>query len=212
MNDVPIVVYDEASHLERLEQLPTRSRVVFALLTACRMLPAYQRFHERTGRGDAAALDELAERLWLDVTGTPMSSDEVDAGAARCLELIPLEEDGWDPETQPYAENAATALTCAFRARQDGDPQHAVWAAQCAYEILDHHVFALLGKPKFDAEVERAVLANPLVQAELTRQHRDLEDLAHLHPTGDLDAHLPVMRERTRQAARAFFGSERGAV
>ena len=199
-----ILTYDEAGNVDRLELLPTRARVAFALLVASRLLPSYRRFHERTGRGDASALEGIADRLWLDLAGEPMSDDEVQAAAEQCLELVPSEEDGVDAETQPHAEDAAVAL----RARQDGDAHNAAWAAQRAYETLDHHAASLLGKKAFGPDAETKILSHPLVQAELARQNRDLVDLTRLDATGELEAQLPTLRDRAQKEADAFFAEQ----
>jgi hypothetical protein len=127
-----LLIYDEAANIERLKILPLRLRVSFALLTALRILPAYARFHARTGRGDPAALQVLAERLWRDVNGEPMAEYELQQALDLAMTLVPSEEDGWDQQTQPYAEDAAAAIAYALRARLRDDPREAAWAARRA--------------------------------------------------------------------------------
>jgi hypothetical protein len=108
------VAYDEASNLQLLGRLAAPLRVVFALLCAIRILPLYRRFHSATGRGDPAALEAMAERLWGDIAGAQMSAEELKSAAEHSLSLVPSETDGWDEETQPFAEDAAAALAYAF--------------------------------------------------------------------------------------------------
>jgi uncharacterized protein YjaG (DUF416 family) len=114
--------YDEPATVARLEALPERLRVTFALLAASRIAPSYRRFHSRTGRGDAGAFHALVERLWRDLEGDEMRAEELVASVARAAQLIPPEDDGWDDVERAYAEDAA-ALGYAFRARMTGDPR-----------------------------------------------------------------------------------------
>jgi hypothetical protein len=97
------------------------------------------------------------------------------ASVARAAQLIPPEDDGWDDVERAYAEDAAAALGYAFRARMTGDPQEAAWASRRAYEAIDHFV---QGKSSGTTLDDAAILSHPLVQSELARQERDLNDLA----------------------------------
>jgi uncharacterized protein YjaG (DUF416 family) len=125
-----LLQYDEAAILQHLNQLPARFRVLFALLVVMRILPTYRRFHEKTGRGDPVVLEGVAERLWSDIAGAEVSNEELQAMANMIIGLVPTEDDGWDEETQPYAEDAAAALAYAVRARLSGSAQDASWAAR----------------------------------------------------------------------------------
>ena len=69
-------------------------------------------------------LEMLKDRLWRDIHGDTMTTDEIEVAVDRAMQLVPSEEDGWDDETQPYAEDAA-ALAYALRARLTCDPQEA---------------------------------------------------------------------------------------
>src|SRR5512138_1845994 len=158
--------YDESRNLDLLKRLPLKLRVVFALLCTARIFPAYRRFHNRTQRGDPAMLGLLMERLWRDIHGDTMTRDEVEAALDRATKLVPSEVDGWDEDSQPYAEDAAAALAYALRARLTGDPQEAAWACRRVYEAADHFAIATTGLPVGGSESERAVLLHPIVQAE----------------------------------------------
>jgi uncharacterized protein YjaG (DUF416 family) len=177
------------------------------LLTALRILPTYRRFHERTGYGAPAALQALVEQLWQDIVGRqPMTEGEVRAAVDRAMELVPSEEDIWDEESQPYAEDAAAALAYAFRTRLTGDPQEAIWAARRVYEAADHFALGTCGIAPGGRENEHAILAHPSVQAELARQKRDLEDLSELARAEMRDSRMLLeMRERSEGEAESFF-------
>lgn len=197
--------YNEAENVELLKRLPVRLRVAFALLSAFRILPMYQRFHHRTGRGDASALEAIVERLWRDITNAPMSTDEVKTDAEQCMELVPSEEDGWDEETQPSAEDAAAAVAYALRARQTGDPQEAAWAGRRVYEAIDRYVNSKTSGLVADPDDELAILSHPLVQAELGRQRRDLHELLEIDRANLSETKLAQLRERSLREAAGFF-------
>ena len=56
-----------------------------------------------------------------------------------CLNLVPNENDGWDQETLPYAEDAAAALTFAYRSKLEHDNlENAYWAARRVLDCYDH--------------------------------------------------------------------------
>ena len=195
--------YDEAANVRKLHRLPPRLRVAFALLPAIRLLPAYRRYHERTGQGDPDALRALVEGLWQDLGTGEMGAADLQGGLDRCMALMPEEEEGWDAETQPQAEDAVAAAAYAWRARSTGEAQEAAWAGRRAYEALDQFVASLAAEPQVSAE---SILAHPLVQAELGRQQRDLETLAGLAREADPLSGLTGLRRRSEQEADSVFG------
>jgi uncharacterized protein YjaG (DUF416 family) len=201
------LVYDEGFNVQLLKQLPTPLRVGFALLCALRILPRYRRFHSVTGRGDPVALEAIVERLWKDLCGDKMSDDELKRTAERCLALVPSEEDGWDEVTQPLAEDAAAAVAYAVRGRMTGEPQEAAWAARRVYESIDRYVFAMTGLSQGDPNDELTVLSHPLVQAELARQQRDLEDLRRFTSSGFSQSDLRQLRDRSQSESASFLGA-----
>ena len=197
--------YDEQANLRRLSALEPPLRVAFALLCAGRVLPTYSSFHEATGRGDPAELQRLWERAWRDLTDSAMTTAEVAEATAKAEELVPSEDDGYDEDTQPYAEDAASALAYALRARANGDPREAAWAGQCLYEAADHFAGrGIAGQPATPTYESEAV-AHPVVQRELERQHRDLTELLALASGSDRVQGLVWMRARSEHEADSFF-------
>jgi uncharacterized protein YjaG (DUF416 family) len=168
MNKVSLPDYDEKATLRKLKELTPRSRTAFALAVATRLLPGYHRFHLKTGRGDSALLEALIEKLWMDISHLrQMKLGDLEASAAQALACVPGEESGWDQETQAYAEDAASALAYAYRARLTGNPQEAAWATRCALETVEF----------FMEQQSIAAGDFQLVRAELDRQARDILDL-----------------------------------
>lgn len=211
--------YDEDRLLARLERLPPPFRAAFAAACAERLLPAYAGFFARTGRGAPLSLADALERLWLDLEGDSMSTYELQKELSRATALITDEdEDDWVPGWA-QADDAAAAVAYAVRCRQGGQAQDAAWAARRAYEALDHllrHREDIgLGDPSAAAqmpanlgalaEVEWA-LAHPIVQAELARQRRDLDELLACPSVRDAPPLIVALHRRAREEALVMFG------
>ena len=199
------VRYDEQLLIRKLDQLDPRSKAAFAAACAERQMPGYIVFSEQTRRGDPATLISILERVWRDLGGDQMPDDEIHRELDRCMELIPQEDEGsWVPE-QAYAEDAASAVAYALRARSTGESQEAAYAARVAYEALDYFVS---NRDNIDRNIpgeEQRVLSAPLVQAEIERQRRDLDELlgAQLQ---DVTSAISRVRDRAKAEAAEFFG------
>lgn len=200
-----MLIYDEASQVRELTKLSSRLRAVFALACALRMVPAYGRFQSKTGIGDSAALKSLADALTEDLASEPNRREVVDEMLRRCMNLIPSEDASWDEETQPYAEDAAAALAYAFRTRLNQSAQEAAFAGRRAYEAVEHYAAALSADRPTGSPSSRAV-----VQLELVRQRRDLQDLLAVEEECSAEEHrqavLAVLR-RAQSEAPTFLRS-----
>jgi uncharacterized protein YjaG (DUF416 family) len=193
-----ILHYNEQELAAELGGIPARYRATFAAACAERLLPAYSDFFRRVGRGDPVKLAAILARLWRDLEGQKMADEEVKECLDVCMNLIPREDEGtWVPE-QAAAEDAGSALAYALRCRQTGNAQEAAWAARRSYEALDHFVVAQEDIDTNAAFGENRVLLHPLVQAELARQRRDMEELL-----GAAETELPNIASRVQQRAKA---------
>jgi uncharacterized protein YjaG (DUF416 family) len=194
-------VFDEQALRGQLERLPPRLRAVFAAAAAERLLPAYVRHGTEQDRATLAA---LLDNLWTDLETASMSDEQIQHAIDTCLRLIPDEDSEEWSEGSAAAEDAAAALCYAFRTRQSGDPQEAAWAARRLYEALDNFV---INREQIDDNspgMEARVLGDPLVQSELERQRRDLEEL--LAGTKAEKAVIHRVRQRARREAKSVFG------
>lgn len=176
--DVPeIVDFAPARLRDQLSGMELRARGTFAAAAAERLHPFYPRYVRRTGSGSIETVRGFLDALWSQlIAGERLNND---LASAQTLALVPP-EDPWVDE-QPHAEDAIAALVYAFGAFDKADPQEAVWAVQCAFNTVDYHVGSVLR-----VDDHRMILEHPLVQAELRRQHRDLDDLTRHPLTSDL--------------------------
>jgi uncharacterized protein YjaG (DUF416 family) len=196
--------YDERELIEKLNRLSKPLRAVFAALCAERLLPAHAEYCKRVATRDPLALPTLLSRLWEDLDGDPMSPAQLAAAIDTCTELIPREDEEPWIDLQPYAEDAGAAVAYALRTRITGASQEAAWAARRAYEAMDHSVISREGVEANSAGEEARVLAHPLVQAELARQQRDLEDL---DKTGKERELISSLRARAQRDAIQWLGA-----
>jgi uncharacterized protein YjaG (DUF416 family) len=200
-----ILRFDEPLLRGQLDVLPREHRAAFAAACAERLFPAYERFSREAGGGGAETLRAGLNRLWDDLTGNPWSELELRASAKKFLALIPDEnKDTW-ADSLPSAQDAATALVYALEARVKSGSKEAGWSARCAYDALDRFVMHDDSGVVVTANEQR-LLEHPLVQAELGRQRRDLEELLNVRERDVRDV-AARLRDRAKQEAGIVFGS-----
>jgi uncharacterized protein YjaG (DUF416 family) len=196
--------FDATKLIAELANLPRELRVAFAASCAERLLPNYERFAQKTGSGKTKVLKGALDSVWEDLQGRVVSDIEFASALEKCLSLIPSEED--DPgEYAACAESAAASVAFAIRTRLTGAPQEAVWAAQRAYEAVDHLVMRQFPTGLVGRDFESAAVSHPLVQAELRRQQTDLHDLQSISTDNHvLTKDISSLRERARRDASVF--------
>jgi uncharacterized protein YjaG (DUF416 family) len=197
--------FDESKLVTMLKRLPAPLRVAFAAACAERQIPAYRIFSSQTGQGDPDALQRTLDDLWAEPS-TTRGEPELERQVKEVLGVIPQEEGFVGPWTQQAtnAQNAGMSLVYALRARLNGEAQEAAWSALVAYEALDNFVINHEDIDTNEPAGEHKVLSHQLVQAELARQQRDLEDL--LAADGrDLKGVFSRLRERAKLDAAKFL-------
>lgn len=197
--------FDESKLIARLERLPAPLRVTFAAACAERQMPAYRRFEAQDGREAPDALECALKAVWTDPS-LVQDREEFEQRIEELMALIPQEEGfqyRWTQEVT-NAQNAGMSALYALRAMLAGEAQEAVWAARVAYEALDNFVINSENIDTNKPGEEQRVIAHPLVQAELARQHRDLDELA----AGKQDPAelIAGLRDRAIAEAAIFFG------
>jgi uncharacterized protein YjaG (DUF416 family) len=203
-----ILRFDEALLERELSRIPVSLRVVFAATVAERLLPIYAAFSRKTGRGDPRSLNEILERLWRDIDGIKMNTEEIQLNIDLSTELAPDDDDEpWVPD-QHWAEDTAAAVAYALCTRQNGNSQDAALAARRACDALDDFVMT---QEDIDTDIPGAyerITSSPLVQAELMRQQRDVSELVAADPK-DVSAIAQKMRQRARAESISVFAWDR---
>ena len=149
----------------------------------------------------------LYEEVWAEPNRVK-NAPELTRQIEEVMALNPHEEDVEGPWTQDAtnAQNAGMSVAYALRTRGTGEAQEAAWAARVAYEALDNFV---INRENIDTNMpgaEQRILSHHLVQAELARQRRDLDELMAAADTEALSV-LPRIRDRARAEAATFFGA-----
>jgi len=198
--------FDKQKLIADLEGVPPPLRVAFAAACAERQMPAYRAFASQSGLGDAEALRRFLDDAWLN----PAKSDEPEfhRQLQDCLNLIPKEDtvNPWTEEAT-HAQDAGISLAHTLRTRISGEAEEAAWSAQVAYESLDNFV---INRENIDTNLpdsEARVLSHPLVQAELARQQRDLDELRGVAPRNVRQV-VAILRDRAKSDGSTFFAIE----
>jgi uncharacterized protein YjaG (DUF416 family) len=194
-------------HSTLLSQLPVAFRVIFATSCAERLMPAYRLFHTEIGGGDPVAMSRALEDLWANPVLPEVHEEVYEQQLEKIMGLIPQDDEigaSWS-EQAIYAQDSGTSLAYALRARLTGEPQEAAWAARVAYAALDNFVIIREDIDTNKPGGEQRLISHPIVQAELRRQQRDLDEL--LNSSGqDVQEIALRFRDRARAEAGSFFG------
>jgi Protein of unknown function (DUF416) len=179
----------------QVQGLPQQAQVTFATACAQRLLPAYELFHRRTGRGDVPAIERALDTLWRVASGKEraIAPGEVD----YLFSLVPRSrEDDWIKE-YVYAHCALDAAALAGRASL-GVPDAAADAAEEAIDLADFVVLREVPAPggSVTPEIERKIMEAPLMRLEVEAQARDLDALSRAG--ADPAAAAAEARERAR--------------
>lgn len=202
---MPVLQFSRTQLTRKLARLPLPLCVIFAAACAERLLPGYITFSNRTGQGDSTAIMRALARLWEDVGGRPMTADEVQANISTCMNLIPPDDDVSLGEESDYAENASAAVVYALTCLQKSNAEYGAWSADQAYEALGQFV---TNRDNVDLNAQgslRRILANPLIQAELVRQRRDVNELLRAADE-DVRRVAARFRARAKTESKIFFG------
>jgi uncharacterized protein YjaG (DUF416 family) len=194
---------DESALKKELEKLPVRLKVAFAAACAERLLPTYATFSQKSGWGDTTHLSKILQQLWDDLIEPSITDNELQEMLQACIQLIPGEVGFFDIPERVSAEEAATAVALALRCRQNGDAQEAVWAARTLIDALDEFI---IQRDKIDISTPddyKPIIRDPILQAELARQRRDLNELLKA-PKQDIDV-IGRIRDRARIEAMIVF-------
>jgi hypothetical protein len=197
-----IIRYSREQLIKNLDQLSRSLRVIFAAACAERLLPAYFTSWALTGNGNPEVLARILARLWEDVAGNPMTETEVKANISTGMNLIPVDyHEPWFVE-QASAEDASAAVVFALTCRQNGNSQEAMWSAQRAHSAIDQFVIDREHIDVIPRGARERILAHPLIQAELARQRRDIDELLAA-AAADADVRQTAERFRARAKAEA---------
>jgi uncharacterized protein (UPF0147 family) len=188
-----ILRYDQNKLRERIHQLPKSHRTIFAAACAERLLPSYS-----SSNSSGEDFKEAMLLLWNDLIDDPVPENQLRAAAKRCEKLIQGDEDDQD---------APVAVAYALRSIWEEGTEEAQWAATRAYNSVDAFLTERESGPILTKDMMRRISEHPIVQAELLRQQRDLDDL--LNARGESVKLVAArFRDRAKEEANFFFGAD----
>jgi uncharacterized protein YjaG (DUF416 family) len=201
-----ILSFNDQWLINKLDHMHPVFRTLFAAIAAERLFHAYLRYSRLTGRGNPKALGEALNRLWGEIAGRCTIPESAKETLEHVMTLIPREDDGPWVREQAWAEDAAAALAYAFRCRESGRSADAAWAARRVYEAIDHFVVTNNAIDTSLQGTNERVLSSPLVQSELLRQRRDIDELlADDADRPEIAAIAERMRQRAQIESKAIF-------
>lgn len=197
--------FDKRDLATKLQQLPPLLRVVFAAACSERQFPQYREFYVESAVGDAEDLRSTLDDIWTNLDIPFGEAVERQQELKPIMKLISQEDvvRTWT-DAATYAQNAGISVAYALRTQLTGDPQEAIWSARTAYDSLDHYVINAEGIDANEPSGEARVLAHPLVQAEVSRQARDLAELMSSNGS-DIRELAQRARKRATLESRLFF-------
>ena len=166
---------------EELEQYlevsaPT-DRVAFAAACTERLFPGYGLYFDMVDCDP-----DMAARRALDLVWESLPSKQQDTSIID--QYIEILDDLNQDETDEYlhqgaiAENALFAMAYTLEClKMGGSIQEAVWVANCAYETLHNYLLNQSDSSSITDVLLQEINDNDLIQTELKRQQRDLEEL-----------------------------------
>jgi uncharacterized protein YjaG (DUF416 family) len=170
--------FDRVALASELKDIPFVAQGSFAAAAAGRLLPAYLAYCDSTGHGDAKQLEAALGCAWshFDVTLKPEHEARFQHDVAHALTAVP---DTPANEFFACAENATAAVTYCLRFAMKYDVNDAVRAAFRSYDAAYQYSLQLVVEHQQVATKKDVDtwLSHPIVQSELMRQRRDIDEL-----------------------------------
>lgn len=172
--------FDEENLCARLAGITPESRTVFAASCATRVKPAYVAFHANTQCGDPAALSSAQEFIWSAIDRGKFARGETEKWLEAVMALVPPEDESWT-ELHKFADDAAAATAYALRTMLRDNPEEAAkeaaWAARRVFEAVSSYIVDAKQIDVTKRGFEELIDGDSLMQLELERQDRDVEEL-----------------------------------
>jgi uncharacterized protein YjaG (DUF416 family) len=162
--------------LVKLDKLPSIARVTFAAAVASRLLPIYFVAWRREDNGTGVTLQSALSYVWTQVLEDTKSSPAQTQHLRQQLETLIC---GIAEKTrlEQYAIDAASGVAYAVRALEVGNVDEPLWAVQTIWEAIGRYVISANDIQLTGPALASVINNDALMQAEFTRQFRDLEEL-----------------------------------
>lgn len=169
--------FSESILRNRLNELSTIGKVLFALSCAERMLPNYRRFIREHGWGNDTMLRMALDLGWDMVSLKPVDKRIAIKLKEGCSEQAPDAEDFSSLYVSPAIDAANSASIVADLIIRS-DIERVVEVASYARDTVDMYVQEIEGMPPGALDLEERICRHPLMQKELKSQREALEAIA----------------------------------
>lgn len=176
--------YDRAKLIGMISKLSNRDQAAFAASCAQPLLPWWEAYcrHAKLLAPQVlgAPRDGLAQIWQYARFEADLDAEKLNVLIAAIDKNTPSDSEP-DSALSPYVEDAASSAIYAIQCALTGDPQLALYCSNRLYSVYDD-IIIHRNEDAYTNEVnELEVLADPLIQNELSRQYRDLELLHNVH-------------------------------
>ena len=169
--------FDDNSLRKRLARLSPSARLAFAAACGERLLPNYRAFVKSASWGDPALLREALDYVWSSINAGTVDRNRVQELLSGCERAVP-DSESFSSDWTSAAIDAGTAVIEALEALLDGSMEHIVNTAIFCRDTVDMFI-QIRDRLDFnsDPNFESKISENPLMQQELARQARVLDEL-----------------------------------
>ena len=176
--------FEPAKLRAELHEMSVKHRIAFAASCCERLVPNYIGFAQTENWGDPNLIRYSLDQVWSFLRGGVITGESIRELSQRCEAVA--------PDTEVYSSNLTSAALDAVGAVVetldsclDGSVEHAVSAASLARDTIDMYIQVRDDLDYTDPEFEEKILNDQLMQEELQKQSKDIEDLKAGGPLGE---------------------------
>lgn len=168
--------FDEDNLRDRLQQLGPRASLLFAACCAQRLIHIHRIFVIDSREGDPTLLERAMDVVWAQLTciRASVSTQQL---VEQLVTQIPDDDRSRWSQILAFEDDALAAVVFCLRCSQSGDTGEALWAARRLYDTVDLFVANRISNEVGSPPTEIEIIRDPLMQRELSRQHRDLSEI-----------------------------------
>lgn len=178
---------------DALSRLQPHQQVAFGASSCERMLPNYKSFMREAAWGDLEPLRGALDLVWSGHTAARPPKEVLSALAFRCEQTAP-DSDDFKSFYVSSAQDAVFAVCALIDFLIEEDLDHLIRVPRLSTDSVDLFVQELEHMNPSDPLREKKILEHPLMQQELKRQMRDIDEAGRIL-LGDEEA---LLRLRTR--------------
>ncbi|WP_437622383.1 DUF416 family protein [Sorangium sp. So ce1151] len=178
--------------------LAPHQQLAFGAACCERMLPNYQTFMREADWGNVVPLREALDTAWVACDSERIADAQLRDLLSKCEECAPNSESFTSIYTSS-AQDAVFAICSLLDFLLDGDVARVVSSARFSIDSVDLVVQEREAMDPRDPLREHKIFTHPLMQQELLRQQRDLEEARHI-AQGDRAALLAFRTRAQRES------------